>query len=50
MYRIQIKTSWRWAPYRNDGEIVLIDDKDAADELAETLARDTGYPTRVINA
>lgn len=49
MYRIQIKTSWRWAPYRNNGDIVFFDDKDAAESLAKTLARDTGYPTRVID-
>lgn len=47
-YRIQIKTSWRWAPYRKNGEIFVVDNPNVAQKIASRLTLETGYETRVV--
>lgn len=47
-YRVQVKTSWRWAPYKVDGRIFICDDARAAQKVADGLHQETGYETRVV--
>lgn len=48
MYRVQIKTSWRWLPYKRNGEQVRFASRAMAEKVAAKLQTERGYPTRVV--
>lgn len=47
-YRVQIKTSWRWAPHKVGGRMFTFDNPHIAQKVADRLARETGHATRVV--
>lgn len=47
-YKIQVKTSWRWAPHKVDGKVFTCDSPHIAQKIANRLNRETGYETRVV--
>lgn len=47
-YKVQVKTSWRWAPHKVGGRIFTCDNAHIAQKVADRLHRETGYATRVV--
>lgn len=47
-YRVQVKTSWRWAPHKVNGQIFVSDSAHIAQKVADRINSETGHETRVM--